>query len=305
MSVETIKKIILSSLECNKEDKIHILFMGGEPTLCLNNIKTIMNDLKKKRSYGRLYFSLQTNGIGLDETKLKLMKKINLHTSLSIDGFTPEHNKLRFGKNSEKYTEEIISKLPLLSKYSINIIATLHKFNHLDIRKIYDFYNNHKIQIKFNYLISELDDDFLLAPEQVSDAYKKLGNKSSFLTKLRRIQENQDLNYMWCDRYPCGAGINTFGFDVNGDIYPCNRVIRFNDLRLGNIKDISVKEARQIFSNKYLNELKRPQKTCDSCYSNRFCNRGCLLQRKIENKSKSEYVCKIMKLIGRDIINKV
>ena len=71
-----------------ENDKIHIVFLGGEPLLnkplFFYAINKINSDYKEIRDQFKL--EMTTNGVFLDDNVIKVVKEENINLSLSIDG---------------------------------------------------------------------------------------------------------------------------------------------------------------------------------------------------------------------------
>lgn len=78
-----------------ENDKIHIVFLGGEPLLNKPLFFYAINKINSNYKEIRDQFKLEmtTNGVFLDDNVIKVVKEENINLSLSIDG--EEHTQKR------------------------------------------------------------------------------------------------------------------------------------------------------------------------------------------------------------------
>lgn len=81
-----------------------------------------------------------------------------------------------------------------------------------------------------------------------------------------------------CRRNPCGAGVNLLAFDIEGDIFPCDRLLGIAAWKLGSITQIR-DSACNFEDNSALKMLKERTiqniPRCKSCVWRNFCCGGC------------------------------
>lgn len=101
-----------------------ISFFGGEPLLCWDSIiKPLTYYIRKVLQRNDIVLSITTNGILLDEDKLKFMKKYNIPLLLSMDGDRISQTLNRPCKNKALNSFDILnSKIDLILKYFPNTV---------------------------------------------------------------------------------------------------------------------------------------------------------------------------------------
>ena len=129
MSLETAKKALdfyIRQLE--KNDKIvkpFIIFYGGEPLInfeVLDFIAERINELRLTKSFFKnAEMSVVTNGLLLDEKKLKRLKELNVNISISIDGCTEEANALRVDRAGNPTFSNILKILDMAKDSGIDV----------------------------------------------------------------------------------------------------------------------------------------------------------------------------------------
>lgn len=118
MSVSTLKKVIDRIKEHSKEhdfNNVSISLHGGEPLLVGHTtFEEYVKLIRQELSDYRLSLGLQTNGIKIDDTYMKLFSKYNITVGLSLDGPPSINDKQRVyhsGKGSGADVEKGLVKL--------------------------------------------------------------------------------------------------------------------------------------------------------------------------------------------------
>lgn len=114
MSTSTVKSLLKRVYEhCNKNSisKFLIVFHGGEPML--TGINFFIDFIKEynilfKDTEIKIEYAMQTNGILLDENNLKVLKELNIHVGVSLDGTIDSNNKNRIHHNGKGSYNEIL-----------------------------------------------------------------------------------------------------------------------------------------------------------------------------------------------------
>jgi len=134
MNMDVAKKIVSRfNREINKNGSIMII--GGEPLINWDVVQYIVKETK-----GFILFF--TNGLKLDDDKIKFLRDFNVMIFLSLDGSTFNHNKLRF-KNIDNY-HTVINNIKRSVKLDANIAinCVVHEGNMNNIIEIANHYKN-------------------------------------------------------------------------------------------------------------------------------------------------------------------
>ncbi|WP_461252096.1 FibroRumin system radical SAM peptide maturase, partial [Treponema sp. R8-4-B8] len=129
MSMETAEKALnffIRQLEKNENvGKPFIVFYGGEPLInfeVLDFIADRINKLRLTKSYFKdAVVSVVTNGLLLDEKKLKRLKELNVNIGISIDGCTEESNALRVDRAGKPVFSNILKILDMAKDIDIGV----------------------------------------------------------------------------------------------------------------------------------------------------------------------------------------
>lgn len=74
-----------------------VIFFGGEPLLCLDLIRQVIDEAHRlqDRGLGPFHFKLTTNGLALDDAALELCQRERIHVGFSCDGVAEAHDRHR------------------------------------------------------------------------------------------------------------------------------------------------------------------------------------------------------------------
>ncbi|ENM5861079.1 radical SAM protein, partial [Vibrio mimicus] len=90
MPESTLKAFIAQNIEANNSDEVSFIWQGGEPTLAgldfYRRVVEIQHEYNGKKNITNF---LQTNGIALNDSWCRFLKKNNFIVGISIDG--PKH----------------------------------------------------------------------------------------------------------------------------------------------------------------------------------------------------------------------
>jgi len=226
---------LLESFNGTKRLCIH--YFGGEPLLAFNIIKRLtleVNQLWKIKNWPseNLIFEITTNGTLLNK-KVKdwLILNKNVIPLLSLDGTPEMHNKNRC--NSFPLIKE---NLPFFRSYGNPVKMTISQYTISEMAKGIKYIHSLGLECnanivfeniwgsakgKANYLkifeqqLSELVDFYLENPEIP---------RSTIIPLLTKDLTDHELKL---DSLGCGMGKNITSIDVDGKMYPCQRVTEF------------------------------------------------------------------------------
>jgi uncharacterized protein len=180
MSIEIADKAVDFFLKQLKKSGLHferekpvIIFYGGEPMVnysALVQVAEKMWSLKKTEPcLKNLEMSMVTNGLLLNEERIKQLKSLGVGIGISIDGFTEAENAMRVDRAGNTVFKKILEKIQLCQNLGANITLSVtlsketvkHKENVLNLVKKYGIKS-----LGFNIMMSS--DTFVL-PESYND----------------------------------------------------------------------------------------------------------------------------------------
>lgn len=181
MSVETadkainffIRQIKVSGLDV-EENKPVLIFYGGEPLVnfeILEYTATRINELREKEQCIRnIEMSMVTNGLLLNEEKVRRLHELGVAIAISIDGFTEEANSMRVDVAGKPVFSRILEKLDMCKAMGVDVSlsVTLSEEtikNTKDILKLVDTYGVKAFG--FNIMMSS---DTFVPPQSYNEA---------------------------------------------------------------------------------------------------------------------------------------
>lgn len=225
----------------NKEENISIIFFGGEPTLYMDKIEYVIQNIYNKQ----VFYSIFTNGTHMKEL-VELENKYNIHITKILSNKTP----------TDVYNYEDYE----IDRY--NLILTPDTLKYIDDEYIKYIQNAKHIQhLLITFVIEanwkELDREYIINRiNSLNNIYLLNKWKISFLYLNTYIRD---------DKYVNCCVLDTLNVSYNGDVLLCNRHC-FSDspTKLGNIGNVLNDEIDVLFEkrNKIANQLNNTQ----DCY---------------------------------------
>lgn len=168
-----IRQIKASGLDV-ENNKPTLIFYGGEPMVnykILEYVATRINELRDKEQCIRnIEMSMVTNGLLLNEQKVRRLHELGVGIAISIDGFTEEANSMRVDVAGRPVFSRILDKLNMCKEMGIDVSlsVTLSEEtikNTKDVLKLVDTYG-----VKaFGFNIMMSSDTFVL-PQSYNEA---------------------------------------------------------------------------------------------------------------------------------------
>lgn len=310
ISLELAKKII--DMVHENASKINrmpdIGFFGGEPLLVYEELMKPCIDYIRDTLKSRCNISFTTNGLLLDEEKLKYLKANNVKFMLSIDGCKEAHDINRVHSDGSGSFEELEKNIPLILKYfpstmarmtltpenlpylyesvkyikdkgfiDMHIIPNLHVSTGRDwTDKDFELAREQLLRVK-EYIINSFEEDELpLIFRTLADMFPR----AVLASYCERVGHHRTASCCSPDKR-CGIGVlNNVTADIHGNFFSCQhgspKPDESNVLYLGNIEE-GINEDRRIA----LLEMNRKSLTsdsmkCEECQLNSICTGGCV-----------------------------
>lgn len=258
-----------------KDPEPVLIFYGGEPMLCNDKIKQIMDSVPVKQ------FNIQTNGLHLNQLEKEYT---NRFTSIfvSLDG-TEKLTDYYRGKGVYRkvieninfirrngFEGEIVARMTLMEETDIleNVKWLLnnpdHSFGSIHWQLDAGFWKNdfHKrnfknwIETSYNPQLTKLIEywvDTMDTEGKVLRLYPILGVMQSLLLKEDSLLR-------------CGSGWSNYSIQTDGHIIPCPAMSGMKDYYIGHIKDSHPLHLKQVY-------VKQP---CSNCEILNQCGGRCL-----------------------------
>ncbi|TRO47624.1 TIGR04084 family radical SAM/SPASM domain-containing protein [Candidatus Bathyarchaeota archaeon] len=297
-SIELLEKFV------SKDSEAVLIFYGGEPMLCIEEIKQIMDNVKAKQ------FNIQTNGLHLNRLEPEYVNRLK-SIFVSIDG-TEQLTDYYRGKGVYRkvieniraarkngFMGEIIARMTLMEQTNIyDNIKWLLNNPDLSFQSIHwqldaGFWKNdfHKrpfqewVNKNYNPQIRTLAEFWVNTMEtegKVLRLYPFLGVVQSLL-----LEEESLLR--------CGSGWANYSIQTDGHIIPCPAMNGMKDYYMGHIQDSHPLQLKQIYV----------EEPCTSCQILGECGGRCLYANITQRWSNEAYslVCETVKNLVETLKN--
>ncbi|KGD98119.1 anaerobic sulfatase maturase [Rhizobium sp. YS-1r] len=281
MSDEVLELYIQQRLSQHDEPEISIAWQGGEPTIMgLDFFKRSIEFVDRHRKPGQnILYTIQTNGLLLDDDWCFFFKKHNFLVGLSIDGPRDMHDAYRVDKRGGGSFDLVMRAWEALRRHEVdfNILCTVHAANADHPLDVYRFFRD-ELKAQFIQFIPIVE---RATPELLPVANKGWGERpggerplylqrGSLVTE-RSVEAEQFGRFLceifdeWIKRDVGEVFVQTFdvalgswvgqhnlcifsptcggalALEHNGDVYSCDHYVE-PDYLLGNIKETPMLE---------------------------------------------------------------
>ncbi len=311
MDVKTFKRIADLIIWSSLVPYANLEFHGGEPLLLpeswFEDVVQYATGLAAVWDK-KVEFTIVTNGTLLNESRIDMIKKLNLHVCISVDGPPDIHNVMR-GKG-----EEALNGLKLLQRNHIpfGLITVLSKGNCNKMDAVMKFYEENNItrqaRVSFLHPLGRGRSSEILTSMDMFTAFRDICDhmvESNFNVIEATIESiiNRYFNHkadhrLSCWGKTCGAGQWRIVIDHNGNIYPCEKTEE-DDL-LGNIfSKMDVNRINKLLS-RYQLDGDPWFDHCEDCEAERICFHSCAAADLNDPRYRTNE-CRFFKLIYRHI----
>jgi len=302
MSLATLEIIVKKSfLETQQE--VTFSFHGGEPLLAGLEFYNTFFELVEKynTSHIDVFFTIQTNGLLIDDSWIRLFKKQHILIGVSLDGIQKTHDFYRMNYLNQGTFNAVLNSIHMLQKEGIefNILTVLTDQVVLNIEDIYRFYRESDFSnLQFIEPMS-IKKDGSVEPYLLTNVLYKKFLFTLFELWKTDILNHHDVSIRFFEnilnkvknqeyKIPCfykGVCTNQNVVEYSGNVYSCDLFVSDHAV-LGNINDSSFSELP--FKPSHIGFVKDSlnyHETCNACKYFYFCRGGCL-KYKIDNKYK-------------------
>jgi uncharacterized protein len=265
-----------------KEEKLNIIFFGGEPLLCFDSVIVPLVEKYKEEAD----FSITTNGYLLDEDKVDFFYKNNVEVLLSCDGIKKVQNSQRKAKIGDSFNT-VIKNIPylLLRKPDTTMRATITKES---LPYLYEtILMAEEMGFKSISFCPNAFEDWGIEEEIIYEnqmmkiglhIYKSFFNEHKEVIKVdpliktyNKIELSLSNNLKYNNQLlRCGLGTTSCAITPEGNIVPCQEKISNPTFILGDIFNGISKEKHKNYLEWYINKLNNY--TCDRlCINTKEC----------------------------------
>ena len=281
MDLETAINAVNYLIRVSREDKLYIVFFGGEPLLKFDVIKKVVLYCKRKEAEigKKFYFSITTNGTLINEEIEQFLIENKFAVQISIDGTKEKHDANRYDANHKGCYDNVLKKTSgLRKKYVISARATASK-NNLDYVEIFEhLYSLGFARITIAAAQNVLDERSF---KTLLKEYKryiwyfyslvKRGDFSKACTMNDIIMPLRKFEYGSERTLSCGVVRTMCAVDISGTIFPCHRFVSSKECSIG---DVTV--GMTVGASEFLNRTKvNNHRQCERCWAKNLCLGGC------------------------------
>lgn len=292
MSSETAHTLIDRAFAASPSGTVSFAFQGGEPTVAgLDFFRDFTAYAQEHCPKGvTLSYSLQTNGILLDDEWCAFLKEYGFLVGLSMDGHKKEHDLCRVDANGGGTFVQVMQTVTRLRAHKVdfNILTVLTKNLARHPQQLYSFYKKH--DFKFVQIIPCLDPldgeggDYSLTPELYASFLKTFFR--IWLEEFRKgnyisVRLFDNLVRMAAGQAPEQCGMLgqcqcQFVAEADGSMYPCDFYV-LDDYRMGNLTaDDFAAMVQSEGIRKFLDDSESTKDDrCKDCWVRPICGGGC------------------------------
>lgn len=284
-------------VDLDNGDSIEFAFQGGEPTLIgIDFYKSFVKYVKSmNRPRVNVSYSLQTNGIVIDENWCRFFNENKFLIGLSMDGPKYINDKYRLDYKGKGTYEKIIRVKNMFDKYKVeyNILSVLTNELSRKPEEMWKFIKDENIKyIQFIPCLDDIDNkshnEYALSPENFAYFYKsifKLWEKSLYNNEYHSIGLIEQLITLLNGQSSGSCSIRgrcnpQYVIEADGSVYPCDFYV-LEKYKAGNINTDSL---RELFYNEAMQDFLTSNKSisnyCKKCEYFTICNGGC---KRLEN----------------------
>ncbi len=303
MSDDVLKNYIKQYVQSQPGNEVMITWQGGEPTLMGIEFfeKATQYANQFKRPHQRVSFSIQTNGVLLDDDWGTFLNRNGYLVGISVDGPEHLHDIYRRDKGGKPTFRRVIAGLDALKRNRVeyNILCTVNAANGNHPLDVYHFFRDElKAEyIQFIPIVERQNETGFQEGDQVTERSVRPEQWGKFLTTIFDEWVKRDVGKAFiptfesalANWYGIPAGICVFNetcgsalaLEHNGDLYACDHYVEPNYL-LGNIAEtpmaeLLMNEQQQNFGQAKKDTLPQYCLDCDvrfachgECPKNRF-----------------------------------
>lgn len=282
------RSIDLLMNEADGNDRVAVVFFGGEPLTRIATIRDLVAYAEQKAEDAgkQVDFSLTTNATLLTDDIIDFLDAHRFGITVSIDGGEAQHDRHRrtiAGGGTYKTVAKRVQRL--LERYDsrpVGARVTLASGN-VDVAGIYRHLHDELgfFEVGFAPATAGPDSPVGLSPgelDEVFAAMKALGREYVSEAKRGKRHGFGNMHQLMTDLWlgtrkvlPCGAGVGLLAVGTGGKISLCHR---FTGSELPGFGDIETGIARKPLS-EFVTAAQNPHAACQTCPARSLCAGGC------------------------------
>jgi uncharacterized protein len=326
MSYLTLENYLKQMISAEPTDNVTISWQGGEPTLLGIEFYRKAIDLASKflPKGKKLQWTMQTNGVLLDDEWCQFFRKNHYLVGISLDGPKEAHDAYRRNSEGQGTFERVIQAIDLLKRHRVdfNVLCCVHSANSNKGLKVYRFFrDNLGVQYMQFIPVVEFISRTRLDSNRVTSRSVNPAQWGQFLIQVFDEWVRHDVGKVFVPLFDwalwswmglespacifkqiCGRALVV---EHSGDVYSCDHFVDATHL-VGNINDLALEEITESDEQKQFG-LRKSQlpKQCLRCNVRFVCNGECPKNRFVAADGDGElglnYLCEGYKNFFRHI----
>lgn len=292
MSLEVGKKS-LDYLIANSGNRknLEVDFFGGEPLLNFEVVKELVEyGNEQAAKHNKLFrFTITTNGVLLDDEKIKYINETMHNVVLSLDGRKDINDNMRPTLNDKGSYDVIVPKFQKLIKerdknkfYYIRGTFTRHN---MDFGKDVLHFRDLGFELtSMEPVVDHNENEYALKEEDIALVNKEYERFAKDYLDVRRKDKDFKFFHFMIDLSGgpcaikrisgCGAGLEYLAITPDGDIYPCHQFVGNEDFKMGSLFDEEISFPKEIV-NQFHGCNVETKDDCKACWAKFYCSGGC------------------------------
>ena len=292
MSFEVGKKS-LDYLIANSGNRknLEVDFFGGEPLLNFEVVKQLVDyGNEQAAKHNKLFrFTITTNGVLLDDEKIKYINEHMHNVVLSLDGRKEINDNMRPTLNDKGSYDVIVPKFQKLIKerdknkfYYIRGTFTRHN---MDFGKDVIHFRDLGFELtSMEPVVDHNENVYALREEDIALVNNEYERFAKDYLEIRKEDRDFKFFHFMIDLSGgpcaikrisgCGAGLEYLAITPDGDIYPCHQFVGNEDFKMGSLFDEQIAFPKEIV-NQFHGCNVETKEDCKVCWAKFYCSGGC------------------------------
>lgn len=306
-------------LGLREESNVNLIFQGGEPTIAqLKFFEDFIKGVNKYKGSHQVNYSIQTNGLTINDDWCKFFLRENFLVGLSIDANREVHDKYRVDLSGRPTFDRVMKSKLILEKHKVeyNILTVLTESLINNPDRVANFIKKENIKyIQFIPFINSLDyrNENMIYQRNLYNFYKTIYEfwKEELINgNYISIKLIDDIINLLVAGNITACGMDgrcrvSYVVETDGSVYPCD-FYALDEFKIGNIFEqplVEMDEEKIRIFLEYKNTY-REISLCSDCKFYEICMGGCKRLRGSIYIDKDSSICpfkNIMNLIIEDL----
>ena len=305
MPDDVLEQHVRQLLETGNRAQVSLAWQGGEPTLMgLDFFRQAVRYAEQfKRPHQKIEYSIQTNGILLDDEWGAFLKENNFLVGISLDGPSLLHDVYRVDKGAQPTHARVLKGLSFLKKHQVdfNILCTVNAANSKYPLEVYRYFRDEIDAqfVQFIPIVERQNETGFQEGDTVTERSVEPQQWGRFLVAIFDEWVRQDVGKVFIPTFESAlanwlgmpAGICVFNatcggavaLEHNGDLYACDHYVEpkyfLGNIREKRMDELVASQQQREFGQAKLDTL---PKYCRECPVQFACHGECPKNRFIK-----------------------